>query len=231
MQCPGCGAEIKEGDKFCSSCGTRVTYTEKAAEAEKRFCPNCGAELNRDDIFCGYCGTRIGELAAISPVDLWHQDFYRIRKEGLFGVTCWIENRDGEILGFCKLKLIGFKEIRIYSNEDMREELFYIKPQVGIFAVIDSHTNANLGYLKQISLLKKEWVIYNSNQQPIGKIYSAGAGNQVLALGGRPAAELNQKSQLWEINCLNIPNEFDRRILLSHILLMGILFLLVEHKH
>jgi predicted RNA-binding Zn-ribbon protein involved in translation (DUF1610 family) len=221
MQCPGCGAEIKDGDKFCPSCGTHITYTEKVAEAEKRFCPNCGAELNRDDIFCGSCGTRIGE-SVISPVDLWHHDFYRIRKEGLTAVTCWIENRDGEILAFCKLKLISFKEVRIYSNEDMREELFYIKAQGGIFAVIDSHTNGNLGYLKQISLLKKEWVIYNSYQQPIGKIYSARAGNLVLELGGRPAAEVNQKSQLWEINCLNIPDEFDRRILLSHILLIGI---------
>ena len=34
MQCPECGAEIKEEAKFCPACGTHKTYNEGVAEDE-----------------------------------------------------------------------------------------------------------------------------------------------------------------------------------------------------
>ena len=185
----------------------------------KNFCPNCGAELSRDDVFCGSCGTRIGE-SVISPVELWHQDFYRIRGEGSTGR---IENRDGKIVGFYKSNLFGRMNVKIYSGEDMGEELFYVVLRRRIIQIIDSHTNTHLGYIKG-KVFGRMLDIYNTYQQPIGKLsISARAGKYVLELEGRPVAEGDKKSffkksQILEINSLNIPDNFDPRILLSFVM-------------
>ena len=59
--CPECGTKLKEGDRFCSSCGATVEHIEEA-EVGKRFCPKCGAELVEGVEFCSSCGARISEL-------------------------------------------------------------------------------------------------------------------------------------------------------------------------
>lgn len=46
-QCTRCGAEWKEGAKFCVKCG--------AAE-ERNLCPSCGAAVPNDSRFCTKCG-------------------------------------------------------------------------------------------------------------------------------------------------------------------------------
>lgn len=60
--CPECGTELKEGDKFCSSCGATVEHIEEA-EVGKRFCPKCGVELVEGVEFCSSCGARISEIS------------------------------------------------------------------------------------------------------------------------------------------------------------------------
>lgn len=37
MLCPKCGAELKEGDKFCSSCGARISEEIEMASVGARF--------------------------------------------------------------------------------------------------------------------------------------------------------------------------------------------------
>ena len=49
--CPGCGAAVAPGAKFCSSCGTKIQTAT--------FCPNCGAEANPGAAFCSQCGTKL----------------------------------------------------------------------------------------------------------------------------------------------------------------------------
>ena len=56
--CPGCGAAVAEGVKFCNQCGTRIEVSVPAAEA-KKFCTNCGAEAVSGVKFCSQCGTKI----------------------------------------------------------------------------------------------------------------------------------------------------------------------------
>ena len=56
--CPGCGAPVADGVKFCNQCGTRVEVSVPAAEA-KKFCSNCGAEAVPGVKFCSQCGAKI----------------------------------------------------------------------------------------------------------------------------------------------------------------------------
>ena len=50
--CDGCGAELKENAKFCSSCGKAVTPLAQN-------CPNCNATVDSNDRFCSECGAKL----------------------------------------------------------------------------------------------------------------------------------------------------------------------------
>jgi uncharacterized protein YxjI len=184
--------------------------------------------------------------------NLWHHQFYRIRKKSLtIGNKYWIEDQQGTILGFCKQKILRFKEdVRIYSDEQMTYELFHIKQEQimdtwGRFAVIDSATNTKVGCIKRnwvSNFGRDQWEVYDINDQLIGKFYESSLGRglarkyvpylgllipekMTLELNGQPVAEINQKfkiiGDIWEMECRQIPATVDRRVLLACILLMG----------
>src|SRR5262249_14002823 len=50
MRCSKCGADNREGRKFCTQCGSTL-----AAK-----CPRCGAAVEPAEKFCGECGTALG---------------------------------------------------------------------------------------------------------------------------------------------------------------------------
>ena len=50
--CKKCGAELKDGAKFCHVCGTKIG---------PEICNKCGAELPKDAKFCPKCGFPAGE--------------------------------------------------------------------------------------------------------------------------------------------------------------------------
>ena len=54
--CPECGAKIRKGDVFCSSCGVKLVEEKK-----ETVCPECGEVLNGDEIFCPKCGHHLKE--------------------------------------------------------------------------------------------------------------------------------------------------------------------------
>ena len=49
MICPGCGADNREGRRFCSKCGTSLSLA----------CSSCGFINDPTDEFCGGCGQRV----------------------------------------------------------------------------------------------------------------------------------------------------------------------------
>ena len=55
--CPTCGKPVREGMKFCTSCGTRMQ--DEPAPVE-RMCPACGKILAPNIKFCTGCGTKLG---------------------------------------------------------------------------------------------------------------------------------------------------------------------------
>jgi hypothetical protein len=188
---------------------------------------------------------------AVNPI--WSQNFYRIRKKVLtVWNKYWIEDHSKNILGFSKQKMFKLKEdIRIYTDEKMHTELFSIKQQQildiwGTFAVVDSNTNAHLGYIKRKALassfVRDEYELYDVNNQLIGGIYEdTGTGlarkyipggslipeEMTIVLQGQPVARINQKfkiiGDIWELNCVNVPQYLDRRVLLACLIMMGMI--------
>lgn len=163
----------------------------------------------------------------------------------------WIEDAQSKILGFSKQKLFKLKEdIRIYTDESMTRELFKIQQtQIidtwGKFAVIDSNTNALLGYLKRSivsEFVVDEWDVLDANERLIGGVHEkAGRGlarrflpggslipeKMKLELNGMPVAEIDQQfkiiGDIWEMKCLNVPTYIDRRVLIAGLILMAMI--------
>lgn len=61
VNCKQCGAQLIEGNAFCTKCGTRQDATADAAPAS-RFCTKCGAPL-AGSRFCTKCGAPAGTAA------------------------------------------------------------------------------------------------------------------------------------------------------------------------
>lgn len=243
-------------------------YTIAKESISMSACQKCGNQLSYIEQYSAwYCYTceeyQEPQQAPTQPSmqtsgGIWNSDYYQIRKKVIaISGKYWIEDRQGNILGFSKQKLFKLKEdIRIYSDENMNYELFRIMQKqildiTGNFAVIDSQTNIQLGFVKRKGLkstfIKDEWQIFNAANQLVGEIsegtgrglarkYTGGIGKLIpekvtLSIQGRPVAEIKQKfkiiGDIWEIDCRNIPQDFDRRVLLACIILMG----LIERKH
>lgn len=191
---------------------------------------------------------------AAQPVpSLWTQNFYRIRKKVLaLTGQYWIEDQAGNHLAYSKQKLLRLKEdIRVYADETMARELFQIRQtQIldiwGTFAIVDSATNAILGYILRRALTSSfvadEWKMRDPYNNLVGEIkestgrglarkYIPGGGlipeKLTMTLGGQPIATVNQQfkiiGDIWEIQCLNVPPTFDRRVFLGGVLLMGMI--------
>ena len=237
-------------------------------------CPVCGGPLmwvaQYSQWWCGQCKQYRGPAPAAVPAaapmgaqaapaaqaavpSLWSQNFYRIRKKVLaLTGQYWIEDANGAQVGYSKQKLLKFKEdIRVFSDESMTRELFQIRQQQivdiwGTFGVIDSGTNAPLGYIRRKALkssfVADEWEMRDPYNNLIGEIkegtgrglvrkYLPGGGlvpeKLTMTLGGQPVAYINQQfkiiGDIWEIQCQNLPATFDRRVFLGGVILMGMI--------
>lgn len=106
---------------------------------------------------------------------------YLIRKNimSLAGAKFHIFNPDGQEVFFSKMKAFKLKEdIRLYTDEDMQEELLTIHARSVIdfsatYDVFDAKANELIGSLKRKgmkSLMKDEWIILDANGTETGLI-------------------------------------------------------------
>lgn len=236
--CPKCGAKLVIGGKFCPRCAENVEKQTMAPIFET----NHGIQQ---------------QTQPTNTSSIWYQNFYRIRKKTLtIGNKYWLEDQSGAILGFCKQKILRLKEdIRIYSDENESQELFCIKQEQimdawGKFAVIDSVTNSKLGYVKRniiSAFVKDTWELYTISDQLVGRVVESSTGmalarkfmpggalipeKMVLEMNGQVLANIKQDfkiiGDIWEMDCQMVPKNFDRRVLLACIILMG----MIERRH
>ena len=233
------------------------------------FCTNCGKPLEKDAKFCVKCGTQVEQIPkskvpkqktqpkmnkpaqSVVSQNMWHQNQYKIRKKVLsIGNKYWIEDYAGNLLGFCKQKVLKLKEdIRIFSDESMTQELFNIKQEQifdawGSFAISDSMHPSNIGYIRRgfLSELGRDaWELQDANRRPIGRIFEQSLGRALarkympggglvpekmqIELNGNIIAEVNQKfkiiGDIWDMNIFKLPENVDRRILIAAMLMMG----------
>jgi class 3 adenylate cyclase len=91
MNCPSCGTENPEGQKFCGECGSPLQAT----------CPSCGAENAPGQKFCGECGAALTATpppqpkAAASPPQA-ERRLVSVLFADLVGFTAASEERDAE---------------------------------------------------------------------------------------------------------------------------------------
>ncbi|MFY1826042.1 hypothetical protein ACN47A_09025 [Myxococcus fulvus] len=109
------------------------------------------------------------------------QSSYMIRRKvfKLFGGAFHIYDAAGNLAFYSKMKAFKLKEdLRIYGDEEMREELLSIKAR-GIldfgmtYDVTDASTGERVGALRRKglrSILRDEWLVLDTNDQEIGKI-------------------------------------------------------------
>jgi hypothetical protein len=109
VNCAKCGADNREGRKFCAKCAAPLA----------RLCPRCGAQNEPDEDFCGECaaplaetpgqprkrtrrtgrGRRRSRVAARSPFSLWlllvlaRRAQGRLRSFGVHGLTIRVPSR------------------------------------------------------------------------------------------------------------------------------------------
>jgi uncharacterized protein YxjI len=248
--CTQCGKALKPEAKFCQNCGAKL-YNEKQENIQQQQPVESSSQQEQfqQPTQTVQQQTTTVQTSATSP--LWLQNQYLIRKKVLtVGNKYWIEDTGGNIIGFCKQKILKLKEdIRIYTDESMSYELFRIQQQqildvVGNFAVIDSANNVIIGYVQRDvwSVVGRDtWDIQNAYKQSIGKITEKSLGRALtrkympmgglvpekmqVELNGQVVAELNQDfkviGDIWNLICYSVPADFDRRVLIACMILMG----------
>ncbi|MCP3100552.1 hypothetical protein LZ198_16910 [Myxococcus sp. K15C18031901] len=109
------------------------------------------------------------------------QTRYTIRRKffKLFGGAFHIYDEAGNLAFYSKMKAFKLKEdLRVYSDEEMREELITIKARGIIdfgmtYDVTDGATGERVGALRRKglrSILRDQWLVLDTNDQEVGKI-------------------------------------------------------------
>src|SRR5262245_22457626 len=91
MTCGNCGAEDREGRKFCAECGTPLAQS----------CTACGAVNEPGEKFCGECGTALTSQPASAPMQVVaapasERRLVSVLFADLVGHTSYSESRDAE---------------------------------------------------------------------------------------------------------------------------------------
>jgi hypothetical protein len=145
-------------------------------------------------------------------MDRFQFDQYLIRKKilKLFGASFHIYAGEDNLILYANLKAFKLKEdIRLYTGEDMKEEILVIKARsiidLGVtLDVYESERNEKIGALKRKglkSILKDEWLILDKNDKQIGTIKE---DNLAMAMVRRFLINIIPQTYIAEINGVKV---------------------------
>jgi hypothetical protein len=163
-------------------------------------------------------------------VDRFQFDKYLIRKKviKLFGASFRIYAGEDNLILYANLKAFKLKEdIRLYTGDDMKEQILVIKARNIIdlgatYDVYESERNERIGVLKRKgmkSLLKDEWLFLDENDKQIGTIKEE---NMALALIRRLLINIVPQTYTAEMNGVKVctykqsANPFVSKVRLSY---------------
>lgn len=129
--CTKCGASLRDGAKFCGSCGAKI-------EA-RRFCTECGEELEPGDKFCIQCGTPAEDVSVlktpVAPVKLRETELSHFLIEDCAG-GCRIRKYTGPVEGAVVIpSSIGGKKVL-----EIGDRAFYNRDSLTSITIPDSVT-------------------------------------------------------------------------------------------
>lgn len=203
--------------------------------------------------FCARCGRPLMGAPSAALSGIWYQNYYRIRKKVIaIANQYWIEDANERVLGFARQKIIRIKEnIPVFSDDTMSQEIFRIQQdQVvdmwGTFSVVDTATGSCIGKVRREALssgvYKDQYQLLDGTGRQVGRVAErAGRGlarkylpggnlvpeKVIVEFFGQEVAEIKQQfkiiGDIWEVDCSRVPPQFDRRVLLASMLLMGMI--------
>jgi hypothetical protein len=136
-------------------------------------------------------GTHMTSDSKSSMHPSFQHQFYHVRKKILtfLGAEFHIFDSQDRLVFYTKQKAFKLKEdIRIYTSEDMREEVLVITARQildfsAVYDVRDPITGEHVGSLQRKgmkSLLKDEWIFMDAQDRPIGLIKEDSLGMALL---------------------------------------------------
>lgn len=84
--CPGCGADVEKGYRFCIMCGTKMPEEEKPSK--RAVCDKCGQEAEEGALFCINCGARLPSIKEKKKEEFCSRCGVKLVEGALFCTTC-----------------------------------------------------------------------------------------------------------------------------------------------
>ena len=109
LECPKCKNEVKENDKFCLKCGTKLNIIKK-----NKVCSKCHKTNNNSSKYCEFCGNDLSDSISYIYNDNECPICHHINKEGIeYCESC------GTIL---KLNEEAKKELAIQKEDQSKKD-------------------------------------------------------------------------------------------------------------
>lgn len=157
MICPKCNAEIKEGEKFCSQCGTEI----------QKKCPDCGTVVEGVK-YCPNCGRLLWQAELEQKITT---DIEESRdKEDQYEITLEKKGRMENYGNIIAFSIIGILCLILLVNNwgyrDLTEIVFMCAIVSLVILAIFSAVAATMGFYGANRYLKK----YRQMKREIGKV-------------------------------------------------------------